>query len=527
LATVTSQGRASLIPADSVSRASIVGHWRRPAILAIISLVAVLVSFRQTLLAMGSTWYSSRTFSHGFLIFPLFLYLIWVRRERILALRPSPNYWGLPLLGVLALVWLLGNLGEIKVVQELALLAILVALVWTLLGTAVVRALRFPLAFLFFAVPFGQSLISPLQDFTAWFAVNALTLSHVPVVLENRTLSLPTGNWTVAEACSGIRYLISSVVLGLIYASIVYRSRKRQVIFVVASIAVPIVANGLRAYGIILLSYLTNNKIAAGVDHIVYGWLFFTAVQLALFGVGLKWQESPTHADRIISAHPDDVAALPTEYVPSTKAALVVAIAAVVLMGLTPPIAAHLWNRAPAFAGWLESEPNVSLPWQPAATYDTTWAPDLSDTDKEVSRSYKAGVRRVDLYLALYSPRHGMKLVGNYNSVANPRLWSGVADSFKDAVIDGQTVRVHQTLLDSNLASRLVWTWYWVGGEYTANPRRAKFLQTKSRLLGKPVTAAVIALAADYQMEPAEGERILRDFLSHTSLSAAFQVPSR
>jgi exosortase len=135
--------------------------------------------------------------------------------------------------------------------------------IWVNLGPDVVRALRFPLAFLVFLVPFGRSLIAPLQDYTAWFAVHALTLSRVPVILEHRTLSLPSGAWTVAEACSGIRYLISSVVLGLLYASVVYRSPKRRAIFVAASIAVPIAANGARAYGSILLAHLTDNRFAA------------------------------------------------------------------------------------------------------------------------------------------------------------------------------------------------------------------------------------------------------------------------
>ncbi len=125
------------------------------------------------------------------------------------------------------------------------------------------------------------------------------------------------------------------MVLGLIYASVVYRSRKRQLMFVlVASIAVPIAANGVRAYGIILLAYLTNNRLAVGVDHIVYGWLFFIVIQLALFAIGLYWRESPRHEDKSILVHPAIVAVLPTEPVPSTKAALIAAIAAVALVGL-------------------------------------------------------------------------------------------------------------------------------------------------------------------------------------------------
>jgi exosortase A len=497
-------------------------QWPRPALVAVSSLIIILALFRQTSLSIVERWYSSRTFSHGFLVVPLFLYLVWIERERIAWLSSRPNFWGLPLLAALSGVWLLGNVGEIQVLQQFALVGMLDAAVWTILGNDVVRVLRFPLAFLFFAVPFGEGIIGPLQDFTAWFAVTALRLSSISVMLENRTIYLASGVWSVAEACSGIRYLLTSVMLGLIFSSLVYRSWKRRLAFTIASIAVPIVANGLRAYGIILLGYLSNNRLAVGVDHIVYGWLFLTVIQLALFAVGLKWRESPSDGDRNVSAHPADVAALPNELVPSTKAALIAAIAAVTLVAVAPLVSAHLWNRVTAFAGWSEPIVDVSLPWHSTATHDAGWAPYLQGADKEFSQSYKAGERRVDLYLALYSDRHGVELVGNYNLLANPRLWSDANDGFEDAIIDGQTIKVHRSLLESNAASRLVWTWYWVGGEYTANPRRVKFLQAKARLLGRSATSAVIALGGDFPAEPSDGERILQDFLSHTSLSAAF-----
>src|SRR5579872_1801751 len=261
--------------------------WRKLAVLLGALSAAFLALFWPTAWSIGETWYSSRTFSHGFLIVPMFLYLVWVRRDRLAALRPRPNYWGVPVLLLLCGIWLGASLGEVRVLQQFALVAMLDVLVWIALGTEVIRALWFPLAFLFFAVPFGEAAIGPLQDFTAHFAVAALGLSRVPVLLESRTIWVPSGPWVVAEACSGIRYLISSLVLGLIYASLVYRSRKRRALFVLASVAVPILANGIRAYGIILLAYLSNNRLAVGVDHIIYGWIFFTAIQLLLFSIGL------------------------------------------------------------------------------------------------------------------------------------------------------------------------------------------------------------------------------------------------
>src|SRR6185437_600290 len=185
--------------------------WRSATVWVIVASAVALVLFRETAWLIGNTWQSSRTFSHGFLIVPIFLYLVWVRRGPLLALRPKPSYWMLPVLGLLAGAWLVGSLGDVNVVGEFALVGMLEAMLWVVLGTKVVRLLWFPLLFLFFAVPFGESAIGPLQDFTAHFAVAGLKLSRVPAILENRTIWVPTGPWVVAEACSGIRYLISSL----------------------------------------------------------------------------------------------------------------------------------------------------------------------------------------------------------------------------------------------------------------------------------------------------------------------------
>jgi len=517
--TRVSAPEASALERDARSSVRIPSHWLWPSFLIFLSLAAVLTLFRHTIVAMVSTWYTSQTFSHCFLVFPVSLYLIWVRRKQLSTLCPKPNFWGLPLLVVLGTLWLLGNVGEARVVQEFALVAILICLVWTLLGSTVVRTLAFPLTFLFFAVPFGLSLIGPLQDATAWFAVHALTLSNIPAVLENHVLSVPTGSWTVAEACSGIRYLFSSVVLGVIYASFIYRSRRRQILFIAASLLVPLVANGVRAYGIVLIAYLTNNRLAAGVDHIVYGWLFFTAVQITLFAVGLRWRQTSGAQAATRLSQPVAPRVLPESAPPLPRKLLAAAVLAVALVGPAPLVASHLWDRASTRAGWADPPVRLSPPWQASALYDTNWAPDLRNADRKFVESYTTGARRVDLYWALYSGRQGFVLVNGYNQLTNPRMWTLVADSFTTVVLDGQPITVHRSHLESGSLSRSVWTWYWVCGEYTSSPERVKLLQAKARLLGKPATAAVIAVAADYPLDGGAGDQVLRDFLSHASFS--------
>ena len=488
----------------------IVGNhrWSWPVLLFACS-ATVLVSFRHTLSLMVDTWYSSRTYSHCFLILPLFIYLVWVRREAIVDLKPVPNYWGLPLLVVLAAIWILGNLAEARVVQEFAVLAILIVVVETLLGTAAVRAFAFPLFFLFFAVPFGTSLIKPLQNFTAWFVIHALTVSSVPAVLEGHTISLPTAVWEVAEACSGIRFLLSAVVMGTVFSFLMYQSRWRRLVFICASIIVPIVGNGLRAYGIIVLAYLSNNKLAAGLDHIVYGGIFSVFIELVLLAIGLRWREKREPIRRIAAA-PAHRADLPG------KTAFSVAAGVIAVIVVAPLIAAHLWNRATIATDWADPPVIVTAPWQMTAASPGDWASEWHNPDREFRQSYQHATDRVDLDWVLFSGRQGVDVLDT--SVADSE--TDTIDDIENAIVGGQAIRVHRSLIESGRASRAVWTWYCVSGEQTASRALVRFLQAKARILGKSAAVAVITLGVESSTNASEAERALREFLLHASFAS-------
>ena len=131
---------------------------------------------------------------------------------------------GLLVLAMLGFSWLLATLASVLVFQQLFLITMIPAVVWTILGGQMVRALAFPLAYLLLAVPFGEALIPPLIDFTADFTVKALQLTGIPVYREGSFFTIPSGNWSVVEACSGLRYLIASFTLGTLYAYLTYRS---------------------------------------------------------------------------------------------------------------------------------------------------------------------------------------------------------------------------------------------------------------------------------------------------------------
>src|SRR5260370_8844163 len=158
-------------------------RWRAAGITLLFFMGVTAVFERSQLAAMAAQWHSS-TFSHGYLILPASLYVIWKRRKNVIALTPTPSMWAIPLLILATFGWLLGNLTTTAVVEQFCAVLFLIGLAWGVLGTAVFRRLLFPLAFLIFAVPFRQGPLSGLQGFSSRFSIKMLSLSQIPAFLE-------------------------------------------------------------------------------------------------------------------------------------------------------------------------------------------------------------------------------------------------------------------------------------------------------------------------------------------------------
>ena len=199
----------------------------------------------------------------------------------------------LPLLGLLSFVWLLGNLTDTTVVQQLCLVTMVIAVTWSVLGTAAARALSFPLGLLLFAVPLGHRFIPHFQDFTAHFAVKMLALSNVPAVLEGHVISLADDRWaTSRKLAAGLNHLVTSLAVGYLYAGAVYRQWGHRVAFLFASaVVLPIAANGLRVYHYSVLTCLGATGVASGMHHHLYGLVVFAIVISVLLITCGGWPE--------------------------------------------------------------------------------------------------------------------------------------------------------------------------------------------------------------------------------------------
>lgn len=486
--------------------------WTIAALLAIFAVATLLLLFHQSAWSTVAIWSRSETFAHGFLIFPISAFLIWNRRKEIARLAPQPDLRGLPVLLLLGFGWLLAYLARVLVVQQYVLVAMIPVLVWIILGLRVTRTLTFPLGFLLFAVPMGEFLIPPLMDFTANFTVATLQLTGIPVYREGTFFTIPSGQWSVVEGCSGLRYLIASITLGCLYAYLTYRSTKRRIIFTILSLIVPIIANGLRAYMIVMIAHLSNMKLALGVDHLIYGWVFFGLVMALLFWIGTFWREDFPSVDNGAtnqSPEPSIVSATSRQIALATFAALAVA-------AVWPGYAAYLESHVtPVLSIKLEA-PSDSGGWHLDMAPISDWQPHYQGSDASLMQTYRKGDKVVSLYLGYYRhQREGSELITSTNVMVPLKhpVWGKVGESALAATIGGKPLQIIQTKLRSPSLRLLVWNWNRIDNTDTVNAHLAKLLEAKTKLLGARDDGTAIIISTPYEDRPESATETLQEFI--------------
>ena len=475
-----------------------------PAAAAALAALGILLVHADTVASIVAIWRRSETFAHGFVVVPIALWLAWRKRAEIAATVAKP--W-LPALAVVALagaLWLVAVAAEVIGVRQFALAFMVLGAIVAVVGLDVARAAAFPLLFVLFAVPAGEFLLPILIDWTADFTVWALRASGVPVFREANHFVIPSGNWSVVEACSGLRYLIASVMVGVVYAAISYRSAWRRAAFIAASIVVPLVANWLRAYMIVMIGHLSDNKLAVGVDHIIYGWVFFGVVMGLLFWVGSFWAEpdAPPPARGASPAAGTGRAGFGAA--PAVPAArfFVVAAVAIVLAAMWRPFSAGVAPApstvTPALApiagagGWTASSASVS-----------EWAPGYAGEAAKLRQAFERQGALVGMQVSYYrNQAKGRELVTSGNQLVSQGAfrWREVEVQPAPLRFGATPVEARRTVISDARHGRLVaYSLYWVDGTVTSNDFVAKARLAWSRLAGGSGDAALVVFFAPEQ----------------------------
>ncbi len=486
-------------------------RWMLPAVLALGVLVGTLLIYYQTTWSMIAIWLRSDTFAHGFLILPISAWLVWDKRQRLKILTPKPEYRALVVLFGAGFLWLLGNLVDALVVQQLALVVMLISGLWALLGNQVCRAILFPLLFLLFAVPMGEELVPHLMEFTADFTVGLIQISGIPVYREGLFFSLPSGEWSVVEACSGIRYLIASITLGSLFAYLTYSSMTKRLLFMVAAVIVPIFANGMRAYIIVMLGHFSDMSMAVGVDHLIYGWVFFGIVMLIMFSIGAIWRDAE---ERPVTraGNSRNMAASAQPGKAYWRATLVILLS----LSLWPLASIGIDRYQPAGASAPVRAPAGTEGWQPVGKPAWGWEPEIAGADSATQQLYRQGDAEVLLSLWQFlSQKQGAELVNSQNQILkkDETIWRNLETKNVRARLRDKVITLKQNHLKGGDRQLLVWWWYRVGNEYAGNSYMAKLLEAKARLMFGRRDGAIVILAAPFAQNPAAATDALQRFL--------------
>jgi exosortase len=238
---------------------------------------------------LAGQWWHDPNFSHGFLV-PVFSgFVLWKDRASIAKLPPAPALWGLLVVSFGLFLLVAGVLGTELFISRISLLVLLAGLIVFFRGWRLFRAVLFPWGFLFLMVPIPAIIFNqvtfPLQLLASKLAASVLPVLGVPVLREGNILHLPTMPLEVAEACSGIRSLLSLATLSVVYGYLMESSIGIRVGLALASIPIAVAANSLRIVGTGLLVQYWGQDAAEGFFHIFSGWLVFVVSLIMLFGV--------------------------------------------------------------------------------------------------------------------------------------------------------------------------------------------------------------------------------------------------
>jgi exosortase len=282
-------------------------RFRTSSLGAVLAMAAAMAWVYGGILAgLARQWASDDNYSHGFFVIPLAVYFAWERRDALRRANPQPSAAGLVVICASLLLLVAGRLGAELFLTRVSLVGVLAGATWYVWGREHLRVLVFPIAFLLLMIPLPAIIFNqiafPLQLLASRAGETVIAAAGIPVLREGNVLQLPGRSLEVAEACSGIRSLVSLLMLGIILGYFTERRTGARVLIALAAVPIAIVANAARVAGTGLASELVSPAAADGFFHTFSGWLMFvvafSGLMLVQRLIGLRHGPTPGQAPR-------------------------------------------------------------------------------------------------------------------------------------------------------------------------------------------------------------------------------------
>lgn len=462
----------------------------------VVAWLAILLAYNDQVALIVTAWRTLPSHAHGSVVLLVVAYLVWAKRRRLAATPLTPSRAGAAAFLLSSIAALAGQLVSAAVVVQFALVFMLISAVWAALGTRAFRILFGPLCFLFFSIPFGQDALPVLMDWTADATVAGLRLSGVPVLQNDRSFVIPSGSWSVVEACSGIRYLLTSFFVGSIFAYLTYSRWYKRTMFVFWMLTASLLANWVRAYAIVMIAHLSNNQWGLGLSHLAFGWVIFAVTVAGSFFIGMRWSDPEIHD----TPKPAGWVASPVRIAGMAALTIVLAVASqgtayrllngparppvtfdlsVPLAGLSPGVA-RLPLIAPAFVG-------------SSALHQAAYEFDEGD---------------IGLTVAYYrDQRQGRELINVNNLLEPTHGWAWHSSRPLPSPAAGVPAMRLESYVGHDKQALVAYV-YWVGGFTTTSATLSKVYQAINLLTGRGDDAAMIVATTTDHTAEASAERV-------------------
>ena len=464
---------------DLPQQVSAAGSARWPPLRALGAIALLLLTFTlfwPTTVSLNVRWQDSilRTYTHGYLIVAIVLWLLWRGRTRWSLVPARMSVLGLIMLIGTSLAWLVAFRAGLQIVHQALLPLIVTAAVLTCFGAAVTWRMRLPLAYLYFAIPVWDA-VNPLLQSASAFAVRVLLrLVGIPAFFQGNTFQMPAGAFEIAGGCSGLHFFIVALAIAVLYGELNRDTLATRSKLVVLAGLLAMLANWVRIFVIAIAGQMTGMQhyLVTG-EHVTFGWGVF-AVMMAIFFLTVRRWPVPSTAD-------DAGPVVRQPAIPMVGAGCALA-------GL---MLGPLWNLIDGQQTAVTPPATLAAVsgWEARPVLDSSWHPVFQGADLQAHSEYQSGGDDVETYTALYSEqRQGKEVVSHDNSVlgvtlratavtlpAAPKPW---------AQLEGR---------DEQGARWLVWYTYRIGEQRQSSGLRAQLAYGIRSLFDDP-TASVLAL---------------------------------
>jgi exosortase D (VPLPA-CTERM-specific) len=478
------------------------GAFSRAWLFAAVTLPAALAfSYREVIERLVVQWKTSEDYSHGFLILPVALYLVWMKRARLRETPFGSDWRGLSLVLASVGIYVVGELGAELFTTRVSLLFLVIGLVWFLCGWRVVKVLKFPLGFLFLMLPLPgfvhNQVTFPLQLLSSKWSVSLLQGLGVSVYREGNIIDISGMRLQVVEACNGLRYILPLLTLVILIAFLGHRAVWKRAILILSAVPLAILGNILRIAGTAVVSEQWGREMAEGFLHDFSGWLvFMTSLGLFLIVSALlkRFPDPPPREGRMQE--------VPGPLSGRRGVTWVAAVTAVVIVTAAQPVVALLGNVEPVRL----QRPLALFPLQLDGWVGTLGTMDAEMWEKVGGQEYvilnyrKPNEGPVNFYVAYYEYQ---RKAGDF--IHSPRLclpgsgWFIESNAVRAVSREAggmPPLRLNELIINKDGVRQLVYFWYQGRGRNFTSEYAAKFYMVWDGIFRRRTDGALVRLVS-------------------------------